>query len=364
MGPRSAFNLDLALICTVAFVLTSGLAYNGLQTAARQQMFYDAGLIIETGAAIRGYTVAQVAPHLETEMAHEFLPQSVPSYAATETLTKLKQHYGEFSYKEAALNPTNPRDRALPWEADLVRQFKDDSGLSELRGEVDTPLGRAMYIARPIRPAEACLACHSKAEAAPRPMIALYGENNGFGWQARDVVGVQVISVPLATASAQGQRQFYRVLHWLAGLFVLIFGAIHLRLGRAASTPPAATAPPGQGRDTAPGRLPLLKRIADVAAFRTTRAGPGQAMAPTHGHLHADVLQQAERLLLPSIGPVAKVLVSQAATRADSEQTFSELLAQHIPKLSQREAFLRAMALIRAQAASRTTPSVRKDPRR
>ena len=40
-----------------------------------------------------------------------FLPQSLPAYAATEIFSTLRQQHPEYSYKEAVLNPTNPRDR-------------------------------------------------------------------------------------------------------------------------------------------------------------------------------------------------------------------------------------------------------------
>jgi hypothetical protein len=54
-------------------------------------------------------------------------------------------------YKEAALNPTNPRDRAVDWEADIINTFRNHPGAAkELVGERDTPTGRSLYLARPI----------------------------------------------------------------------------------------------------------------------------------------------------------------------------------------------------------------------
>jgi hypothetical protein len=45
-------------------------------------------------------------------MDKQFLPQTVPAYAATETLAQLRKKYPNYDYKEATLNPTNPRDRS------------------------------------------------------------------------------------------------------------------------------------------------------------------------------------------------------------------------------------------------------------
>ena len=50
----------------------------------------------------------------------EFLPQAVPSYSATEVLNALHKQHPDYAYKEATLNPTNPRDRAVGWELDTA----------------------------------------------------------------------------------------------------------------------------------------------------------------------------------------------------------------------------------------------------
>ena len=42
----------------------------------------------------------------------EFHPQSVPAFAATEIFAYLREKFPNYFYKEATLNPTNPRNRA------------------------------------------------------------------------------------------------------------------------------------------------------------------------------------------------------------------------------------------------------------
>ena len=115
-----------------------------------------------------------------------FLPQSVPAYAATETLNQIKKKYADYNYKEATLNPTNPRNRASDWEADLVQQFKNRASLHEMIGERDTPSGRSLYIARPIRITNpGCLPCHSTPAAAPPTMIKYYGVSQRLRLEAQ-----------------------------------------------------------------------------------------------------------------------------------------------------------------------------------
>ena len=40
-------------------------------------------------------------------------------------------------------------------------------------------------------------------------MVKLYGPANGFGWKLNEVVGAQVVSVPMALPAQNAQRAFY-----------------------------------------------------------------------------------------------------------------------------------------------------------
>jgi protein-histidine pros-kinase len=189
--------------------------------------------MMEAALAIRSYTIEQVRPHLELQLMRVFLPQSVPAYAATETLTALRKKYADYTYKEATINPTNPRNRAGDWENDVIRIFRDSAETTELIGERDTPTGRALYIARPIQIKNpACLSCHSTPEAAPATMIKLYGTANGFGWKHNEIVGAQIVSVPMSVPIQNARRAFLTFMGSLTVVFVLAFVALNLMLTR------------------------------------------------------------------------------------------------------------------------------------
>ena len=95
--------------------------------------------------------------------------------------------YAIRSYYEATLNPTNPRDRAVEWEADLVSTFRNQPELKQLSGVRATPTGRSLYLTRPLAIRDpACLACHSVPSAAPVTLVKRYGDRNGFGWKLNE----------------------------------------------------------------------------------------------------------------------------------------------------------------------------------
>jgi protein-histidine pros-kinase len=155
----------------------------------------------------------------------------VPAYAATEQFNGLRASHPDYSYKEATLNPTNPRDRATDWEADIVNVFRQTSAKGEMVGERDTPTGRSLYLARPIQVnSGACLECHSTVEVAPRTMIELYGSANGFGWKMQEVIGAQIVSVPMAVPVARAEQTFKTFMGSLAIVFLAIFVLLNVML--------------------------------------------------------------------------------------------------------------------------------------
>src|SRR5437773_23185 len=107
------FNLVFVLIFALALAATSYVSWTLLERNAREEIAQNARLLMDTALAARTYTSSQVNPLLETQMKYTFLPQSVPAYSATEVFSDLRKKHTEYGYKEAVLNPTNPRNRAF-----------------------------------------------------------------------------------------------------------------------------------------------------------------------------------------------------------------------------------------------------------
>jgi HAMP domain-containing protein len=231
MGLRLKFNIVLFLVFAAGMAVSAYVSHELLRENAKQEVLRSAGLMMESALAVRGYTVKQVKPLLEAQLVETFLPQSVPAYAAAETFSALHQKYPDFSYKEALLNPTNPRNKAVEWETDIVNSFRNASIKGEFSGERDTPVGRMLYMARPIQIKDpACLACHTVPAAAPASMVKLYGENNGYGWKLQEIVGAQVVSVPMSLPIRNADRAFMTFMGALAAIFVVTFIVLNIML--------------------------------------------------------------------------------------------------------------------------------------
>ena len=230
MGLRLKFNLVLLVVFVLGFAISGYISYNLLHKNARDEVLRNAGVMMEAALSMRAYTVGQVRSKL-AQKDDEFLPQGVPAFAATEMMNQLRKKYPDYAYKEAALNPTNPRNRAVDWEAGVVNEFRKNSARQEISGIRATPTGLSLFLARPFQIKDpACLGCHDTPELAPVSMVKLYGSDSGFGWKLNEVIGAQVVSVPMSLPVQNANRAFYTFMASLAGVFAALFIILNLML--------------------------------------------------------------------------------------------------------------------------------------
>jgi protein-histidine pros-kinase len=216
-------NLVLVLVFSLGLYLISHFAHSFLTEDARQQVLLQAQLMAASASATKDYTDQEVSPALSQTPQHNtiFLPQTIPFYAANATFKRMRATYPEYVLREAALNPTNLDDRAADWEADLIGYFRNSPDQTQHVGERSTPTGPMLYAATPIVAAKGCLPCHSEPSLAPAAMLAHYGREHGFGWKADEIVGAQIVSVPMTVAIAKANAGFRSLLFGLGAIFLL-----------------------------------------------------------------------------------------------------------------------------------------------
>ena len=225
------FNLILVAVLLLGAGVTAFFTHDILQKNALKEVADRAAIMMESAISVRSYTVSEVRPLISPHMTDTFFPQTVPAYAATQTFNKLREKHPEYTYKEAALNPTNPRDKATGWETDIIQQFRNYTDDKEIIGERSTPTGDSLFIARPIKITnKACLACHSTPEAAPETMLKLYGDSNGFGWKHNEIIGAQIVSVPMSVPLAHASTAFNTFFSFLVAVFIAIVIVLNLTL--------------------------------------------------------------------------------------------------------------------------------------
>ena len=231
MKIRWKIDLAMAGAFLIGLALAGFGAYQILRKNALEDSLQNARIIMEEASADRTYTADSIKPLLEQQMKVQFLPHSIPSFSAPNIFKIVRQKLPEYTYREPTLNPTNINDRAIDWEADIVNGFRDDANKGETMITRDTPGGQFLVLARPLKAgSQACLSCHSTPEAAPATMVALYGSQNGFGWKLGEIVGAQMVSIPLGVPLGRAYQALLWFMLALAATFVVIIIIVDLLL--------------------------------------------------------------------------------------------------------------------------------------
>jgi protein-histidine pros-kinase len=219
------------LVFALGFAVAAFLVEKILLENAKDEVVLKAKIMMEAARSMRSYTVEEIRPLLRKIDTEEFLPQTVPAYAATENMKRLRKTYPDYSYKEAALNPTNPEHKAASWEEDIIQYFRNYEDVKQYSGVRSTPTGQYLFLSRPFKITKpGCLACHGTSDTAPPSMVKKYGSHNGFGWKLNEIIGAQIVNVPMAIPIARADSTFNAFMIILGGVFAAIWLVLNIFL--------------------------------------------------------------------------------------------------------------------------------------
>jgi HAMP domain-containing protein/type II secretory pathway pseudopilin PulG len=231
------FSLVLVIVFALGVAIAGTLMYGYLQRSARAQVVQQANLMLETAVATRQYTQQQITPLRSKSRSVTFHAQWVPAYAATQVFAYVHTQNPAYDYREPTLNPTNPGDRPTDWQADIINAFRADRTLTTFEGERDAPTGRSLVLAKPIVATGECMECHSTARAAPPSMVKQYGSVNGFGWKLGEIIGAQVVSVPVAVPAKLANDAFRGLIISFVAVALVMLIALNVVLTLAVTRP-------------------------------------------------------------------------------------------------------------------------------
>jgi len=233
MRLRTKFNLVLVTACIIGLGAAAALSYRAAQNNALQEIENEIAMIRSNALAVRHYTSTGITPLLADDNAILFIPNSVPSFSAQTVFARFQESFPDYTYKEAALNPTNPEDRANDWETGLINQLRADQSLDRITTIRETDAGRSYVVAFPFTiTKQSCLACHSNPDLAPASMIDLYGTENGFGWKLGETIGAQIVSAPMALADKRAIDLVIVILAAIVVAFAVVIILVNIMLSR------------------------------------------------------------------------------------------------------------------------------------
>jgi len=149
----------------------------------------------------------------------------IASHVATEHQKFLKEQglNTHIELKFASKNPTNPINKATPYEAKVLENMESNN-LEYFLETIEKDGHKQLFYAYATnKNTPSCLRCHGDPKDAPADMIEKYGSKNGFFEKEGDVRAIVALYTPLDTEDTEKDVFFYFVLALLFATFLIIF---------------------------------------------------------------------------------------------------------------------------------------------
>ncbi|MEM7713609.1 MAG: DUF3365 domain-containing protein [Cyanobacteria bacterium P01_A01_bin.68] len=229
--------LSLIIVFIIGILVSGFVLANVLENKAQREVDSKATALMAMNNSIRTYTNDRVQPLLlpKLDTQEEFIPDAIPTYAVRETFEYFRKipEFASYLYKDAALNPTNLRDKADEFEEAIVNRFRGEPETKSISGFLNKNGTQLYYTAKPFQiKNESCLRCHTTLDKAPKSQINTYGTENGYGWKLNEIVAAQIVYVPAQQIFDNAQRSFIIVIAVVAMIFITVIGIINLLLKR------------------------------------------------------------------------------------------------------------------------------------
>ncbi|MBI5099812.1 MAG: DUF3365 domain-containing protein [Nitrospirae bacterium] len=199
LNARKRFAVVIILIYIVSIPIISAITYYILKQNAVDSAYNTARLYLASFEAARHYVGDELRPVLQREMPGKFIVEGMSrSYVAGSIARKVLQDIPGYIFKNASLNPRNPKNSADEFEREIINGFRDKKDGKEWRGLIERNGYHYYVLARSGSPVEGrCLQCHGDPAAAPKEMIERYGATSGFNMKTGEIVDALIAYIPV-----------------------------------------------------------------------------------------------------------------------------------------------------------------------
>ncbi|MBF0139074.1 MAG: DUF3365 domain-containing protein [Magnetococcales bacterium] len=229
MSIKHRYLLSMSLIMATALLLATLLLGHLEKIQMEKHINRHTELLASFAGASRDYVIQELRPALDAR-THEFILQGKSSsYVTNGIFAQFNKIFPDYSYRQPAFHPLNPKNQASPFESDIILKFQDEPSLTTVSGFRKTDDQIFYYVAHPVFVEESCLTCHGDPKEAPPGLTENYGSTSGFHWPLGKVVSATIVQIPVEKEIA---IQHDRHLLFAASVFFLLilFIGVHLLL--------------------------------------------------------------------------------------------------------------------------------------
>src|SRR5690242_7543041 len=105
------FNIVMVAAFLAGLALAAFFINSITQATARRAVLSEAATMMAGVNSTIHYTDSRVTPLLARQMTVQFLPEGIPFFAAQQTFNLLSKEHPDYTFRQPAVNPTNPLDR-------------------------------------------------------------------------------------------------------------------------------------------------------------------------------------------------------------------------------------------------------------
>lgn len=184
-----------------------------------------ASLMVAHTEAIQDYVRNVLRPKTAALIGvDEFIIEAMSSsYVSRRIMGSLKMPDKDFTYRRVAKNARNPDFEVDAKELHFFEGFLKTPEAEWLE-EIAKVRGREqLVVARPVYFDASCMRCHGDAKDAPAVLLTMYGSERGFGRYPGELAGLNIISVPVESATGAVSRSVtVFAMSFLGGMLLLL----------------------------------------------------------------------------------------------------------------------------------------------
>lgn len=230
---KKQFHFGAAAIVFVFCLAAALMEYFYLRHEYFTLLYQKTSLFMAMAQSSRDYVKEVLRPRMQERLPDDdlILEAMSTSFVSREIMNRLHNHFPEFSYKRAALDPRNPVNLADTFETEQIRLFSENPGMQEWRGVLRSS-GHAYFVhMTPVRVEKDCLACHGTPEQAPKAILANYGDKASFFYDLGEVVAAETLYLPMNPTLIRIQEKtwaiFFITVLSLASLLLFFYLLFH-----------------------------------------------------------------------------------------------------------------------------------------
>ncbi len=230
------FNLSLLLLYFLSILISAPAIYFYTRGEVFAQANSELRLLGDLVKSIKGYIADDMRPwFVKNKQFHSAGFSGI--VAVSRVAQNLKEIQGRYAIRNVSDNPLNPANSPEPLERDLLQGFRRDPGVKHLQTQGELGGQLMLVTSAPIVSQPGCLQCHGEPDTVHPEITGEYGRTSGYGYKNGDVVGLELVGVPIADVNALAMERSLMAVGLLTLMFGLIFVTINLLVRRKLISP-------------------------------------------------------------------------------------------------------------------------------